>query len=77
MAQNKKRKKTPAKKSPDVRKRILNKTFVDKAYIAVKKVLRAYGLDPDIFDRLSKYRRSFFLKKSRSRRKTNPRADRI
>jgi len=61
MAQNKKRKKAPAQKSPDVRKRVLNKTFVDKAYIAVKKVLRAYGLDPDIFDRFSKYQRSVFL----------------
>jgi hypothetical protein len=61
MAQNKKRKKTPVQKSPDARKRILNKTFVDKAYTVVKKVLRAYGLDPDIFDRLSKSQRGILM----------------
>ncbi|MDR3268836.1 MAG: hypothetical protein LBT83_07205 [Tannerella sp.] len=57
----KKKKKAPSGKSPDVRKRILNKTFIDKACVAIKKILRAYGLDPDIFDRLSKTQRNVFI----------------
>jgi hypothetical protein len=56
-----KKKTPPPRKSPDARKRVLNKTFSDKAYIAVKKVLRAYGLDPDIFDKFSKAQRSLFI----------------
>jgi hypothetical protein len=55
------KKNKPQKKSTDVRKRILNKRFIDKAYVAVKKVLRAYGLDPDMFDRLSKHQRNLFM----------------
>ncbi|MDR3247044.1 MAG: hypothetical protein LBT50_11525 [Prevotellaceae bacterium] len=61
MAQKKKREKSPTKKSPDVRKRILNKTFIDKAYVAIKKILRAYNLDPDIFDQLTKNQRNVFI----------------
>jgi hypothetical protein len=51
----------PAKKSPAVHKRILNRAFIDKAYTAIKKILRAYGLDPDIFDRFSKSQRNTFI----------------
>ncbi|MDR3194813.1 MAG: hypothetical protein LBT76_05935 [Tannerella sp.] len=56
-----KKKKSPAGKSPDIRKRILNKTFIDKAYLAIRKILRVYGLDPDMFDRLSKHQRQMFM----------------
>jgi hypothetical protein len=56
------KKRKPRKKSPDVRKqRVLNKRSIDKACIAVKKILRAYGLDPDIFDRLSKHQRGILI----------------
>ncbi|MDR3309322.1 MAG: hypothetical protein LBS80_05145 [Tannerella sp.] len=61
MAQNKKRKKTPAQKPTDNRKRVVNKSYADKAYAAIKKMIRTYGLDPDIFDQLTKNQRSVFL----------------
>jgi hypothetical protein len=55
------KKKKPQKQSAGVRKHTLSKRFIDKAYIAVKKILRVYGLDPDIFDRLSKHQRTVFM----------------
>jgi hypothetical protein len=55
------KKKLPGKRSPDLRKRVLNQRFIDKAYIATKKILESYTLDPAIFDRLSKQQRAMFL----------------
>jgi hypothetical protein len=55
------KKKKPQKQSTDVRKRMTNKRYIDKAYVAMKKVLRAYGLDPEMLDRLSKHQRSLLM----------------
>jgi hypothetical protein len=57
----KKKQKSSVKKSPDIRKRLQNKDFMDKSYFAVKKLLHVYGLDPNIFDQFSKKQRNLLL----------------
>ncbi|MDR2408749.1 MAG: hypothetical protein LBE13_11645 [Bacteroidales bacterium] len=38
-----------------------SKTFIDKAYVVVEKVIRAYGGDPDLLKSLSKHQRKVLL----------------
>jgi hypothetical protein len=57
----KKKKKVSATKSQNIRKRVLNKTFIDTANATVKKILRAFDIDAELFDQLSKNQRAHFI----------------
>jgi hypothetical protein len=62
MAQKKKKKKKKQQPQQPSRYRgnLESKTSFDKAYTAIRKVLQAYGFDPDLLNTFSKQQRRFF-----------------